>query len=716
MGPRAQSNQRKKGRLNFQSLFLNVSMVWAIVPVLILSLYFLQVIYKTTQESAAEQLSLNTQKAALEVEQKLLKLMAEFTTLSRQVTIVRAATGSFLAHRAQEQMLDFTSRYPLVNAVFVLDKDLFTMEVVPEEGLSIDLAHITELHPLVRPLSMVDTLVQTAFFADHSELAKLNRTSQTVVTQKVLIVASPILTSQESLAQSIRLDGLLVAVIPLDRLQQAISSLSRLEVNGTTASFTVGEEVYYESAPTNPTEVVSATVPMPVPGLISKAPFQLKLAQLKSTQHAITDKAFRTSLLIIALLVAVTMITSVILSRRLVQPVRFIYQQAQKLAQGEYTTVENTMAFNEFHQIVDLMNAMSEKIKTQIAELMAIKSGLEITVAERTEELESNLTLLDKQTTFNRHLMHISAELQQMGEPATSVSHTIARLKQYPIEQRVGVILRSISGRTNAFYLDDLLGFEQDLIIHESPHLLGGDAQISLQHYAELNGQHPEVFYLFDFQGATVGFMALFGPPLLESERDSIQILVRVLGAVLQHWDLNQKLEKIANSDSLTSLANRHFFDLEFKRELAQHQRNPKYHFGVMVVDINGLKYINDNYGHECGDRLIVRVAQKLANICRREDLIARVGGDEFYILVRNADDLAAAALRGRLTLAKGGLRMDLPNGKGKAIEYNISYSLGFATTSSCPSDEIIKHADKMMYDNKAEHYARISEVGDTEG
>jgi diguanylate cyclase (GGDEF)-like protein len=554
----------------FQSYLVKVAVLWSLLPMLLLSVYFLHRIYDSTLASAREQLSLTAQKSALEVEQTLLNLLHDFESLSQQVPVIRAASGSFLGHRAVEQVEQFIEQYPMVNAGFILDRDLFAMETVPEEGVVIDLAEMPELHPLIRPLSIVDTLRQSVFLSDHAGLAQLNRAPVIAEVDeqganKVLVITSAIVATEGTGTRSIQLNGLLVATIPLASVKEAITSLPEIVQQDMSVAFMFGEQALTRHRNLGEGELVTETAAIEFTGLVTDQPLRLELAQPMSTQLAIVHDAFRTSVVIIVVLVIVTVITSVLLSRRVVSPVRFLNRLTHQLAQGNYEPVSNTMRFREFHETVDLMNAMSGKISQQFDELLTIKSNLEATVSERTQELEDNLALMDQ---------------------------------------------------------------------------------------------------------------------------------------------LNQRLEVMASTDSLTQMANRHAFEQALAIEVSRCKADARYHFGVMVLDINGLKPINDSHGHEAGDHLIIAVARHLSQVCRDEDLVARVGGDEFYILLRNAGEASALALERRLAATEPGLSLTFESGTG-AISYPITYSLGFATTERTPIGELITRADQVMYERKSAHYAK---------
>lgn len=95
----------------------------------------------------------------------------------------------------------------------------------------------------------------------------------------------------------------------------------------------------------------------------------------------------------------------------------------------------------------------------------------------------------------------------------------------------------------------------------------------------------------------------------------------------------NQKLEELSNTDALTDLKNRRFFDRHFQT-MFEHARRYQRPLSVAMVDIDHFKEINDEHGHAAGDEVLRGVAAAIASCTRKSDLVARVGGEEFAILL----------------------------------------------------------------------------------
>ena len=152
-----------------------------------------------------------------------------------------------------------------------------------------------------------------------------------------------------------------------------------------------------------------------------------------------------------------------------------------------------------------------------------------------------------------------------------------------------------------------------------------------------------------------------------------------------------------ARSDALTGLANRLNFREATGRALARLERHDGM-AGVLFLDLDGFKLVNDSHGHAAGDAVLQEVANRLRRVIRREDLVARLGGDEFAVLLAEVRDPSEAAATARRILES--LEQPLTIGDVRA---DISTGIGIAVTRSgaVTPDELINRADIALYQAK---------------
>lgn len=162
-----------------------------------------------------------------------------------------------------------------------------------------------------------------------------------------------------------------------------------------------------------------------------------------------------------------------------------------------------------------------------------------------------------------------------------------------------------------------------------------------------------------------------------------------------------QKLLNMATKDSLTGLSNRSFFHSQLPEAMARTKRNQR-SMALMYLDIDHFKSINDSLGHESGDRLLKEFAAYLQNCLRETDVVARVGGDEFTVIVEGIsmpEDAAAVASKIIETINNG----NWLNNSG--LKITTSVGIAIYDGSEMTPKMLLSLADKAMY--KAKHSGR---------
>lgn len=166
----------------------------------------------------------------------------------------------------------------------------------------------------------------------------------------------------------------------------------------------------------------------------------------------------------------------------------------------------------------------------------------------------------------------------------------------------------------------------------------------------------------------------------------------------------NQRLEDLAIHDELTGLYNRRGFFLLAEQAIKASDRS-KMRCILMFADLDGLKSVNDTYGHQAGDAMIKKVADLLTSHFRKSDIVARMGGDEFGILVIDPDD-NPDSLNERLQS-----ELDTFNRSGR-WPYQIHISFGSVMSELTPAtqlQQLISQADRLMYLDKSKKKDRTN-------
>jgi diguanylate cyclase (GGDEF)-like protein/PAS domain S-box-containing protein len=184
--------------------------------------------------------------------------------------------------------------------------------------------------------------------------------------------------------------------------------------------------------------------------------------------------------------------------------------------------------------------------------------------------------------------------------------------------------------------------------------------------------------------------------------RDSCGVVVKYLKVsqdITERKNYEESLHFISTHDPLTGLYNRSYFDAVLKRMIT----STDYPISVVIADIDGLKQVNDTCGHDEGDQVIRRAAETLMVAFRASDVVSRIGGDEFAVLLPHTDEEAAQAAVDRI---KSGCN----EAQKRLIECAHGLSVGIATARDAAELELsLKLADERMYRDKFENKKRAN-------
>ncbi len=235
-----------------------------------------------------------------------------------------------------------------------------------------------------------------------------------------------------------------------------------------------------------------------------------------------------------------------------------------------------------------------------------------------------------------------------------------------------------------------LLGYEQEEVINQKTDLFYRESQVSPERKADFfQAMEKEGFYI----GLAYG-----------KKKNGADVPLEIITAKLKHrpgsvlllrditertW-AEKQIMYLSFHDKLTGLYNRAFFEEELKR-LDSERLLP---LTLIMGDVNGLKLVNDAFGHHEGDKLLIKIANIFKDSFRKEDVIGRVGGDEFIVLLPGTDETTALSSLARIRAACE---------QESHEPIHLSIALGIATKTHFDQDikEIEKEAENRMYKSK---------------
>ncbi|HEY7535859.1 MAG TPA: diguanylate cyclase [Thermodesulfobacteriota bacterium] len=195
-------------------------------------------------------------------------------------------------------------------------------------------------------------------------------------------------------------------------------------------------------------------------------------------------------------------------------------------------------------------------------------------------------------------------------------------------------------------------------------------------------------------------------------ERDLIEIMSKEAGNCISNSLTYHRVKELSIRDSLTGLYNHKYFKQRLAQEIARADRFPE-NLSLVLLDVDNFKQLNDTYGHQAGDFILLFLAELISGSVRHIDLIARYGGDEFAILLLHTNEKGSKVLGEKI---KNKVEESALTFEG--TELSVTVTIGIATSNeNAPSmDVLIANADRALYEakrlgkNRTLHYIDIAE------
>jgi len=356
-----------------------------------------------------------------------------------------------------------------------------------------------------------------------------------------------------------------------------------------------------------------------------------------------------------------------ILTGRLLKPMRTLMQTTDALSSGDLTKRIHIVRNDEIGQISESFNKVANEMEILV-------NNLEATVKERTEELEKTISILDENKGQLQLILDSTAEAI------------------YGVDIYGNCTFCNLSCIKMLGYSDqsELLGKNMHCQIHHTRRdgtpLPVEECKVCKE-FVQGQGTHmdDEVFWRAD--GTSFDVECYSYPQVKNGE---------IIGAVVTFMDISDRKQKEAEiqylsyHDTLTGLYNRRRFE-ELREKIDNAENLP---LSVIFADINGLKMTNDIFGHAAGDELIKKSSEILQQVCRQNDVVARVGGDEFIILLPNTTQENAYKILERIKSRFADARVE-------AVKCSIALGLDTKRSPDQMLDEIMANAENAMYKDK---------------
>jgi diguanylate cyclase (GGDEF)-like protein/PAS domain S-box-containing protein len=356
-------------------------------------------------------------------------------------------------------------------------------------------------------------------------------------------------------------------------------------------------------------------------------------------------------------------------ARRITRPLARLAESARAVRLGrEQVILPAILRYREIGDMTKSMESMVENIQKQRADLLVLNLTLESRVRDRTEALALS-----------------ESRLRTIADSMPALIAYADRDLRYQFCNRIyqdwfGKSSADVIGHT----IEEVLGPERFALIADRLKLalMGETVEFEQSRPNEDGAQFIKVTYIpeRDANGGVTG----------------IYIMAQDISE-MKHIQLN--LERDVLHDTLTGLPNRQALMLELN-QIGKRARRHQNSYAILFLDVDRFKVINDNLGHGAGDQALIAFAQRLQGAVRESDLVARLSGDEFVVVVsdmESADDGATAVAEKILAALRDPMVIhDMP------IVLSTSIGIAVPRHSGEPAADILRRADEAMYEAKA--------------
>lgn len=340
---------------------------------------------------------------------------------------------------------------------------------------------------------------------------------------------------------------------------------------------------------------------------------------------------------------------------------------SESVAAGDFDVDLPVQTQDEVGQLTATFNTMAGAIRSRIEALQH-------------SEAKQHQYLLDSQQEHAR----LTALLSAMNVGILFVSADDKVLYHNPAFLRIWIINEK----------ESLVGKPVSQVLDHSANILARPDHFS-KHLLRVAGTH-EVSESFEIHMADGRVVTQLTYPVRDPDG-------RFIGRMWIYEDVTrerqtaEQLIYLAERDFLTGLFNRHRFQEELERMLAETDRRHST-CALLFFDLDEFKYINDTFGHRAGDTVLIRIAGEVGTLVRRNEVLSRLGGDEFAVLLQDVDESEVAGFAERIVRAVAQIPFSF---EGQNLRLTASVGIALYPQHANNTEDLIAHADTAMYQAK---------------
>jgi diguanylate cyclase (GGDEF)-like protein len=388
--------------------------------------------------------------------------------------------------------------------------------------------------------------------------------------------------------------------------------------------------------------------------------------------------------------------------------------------QGEMSGIDASRKINQSHSI-PIIYITSFLDKNALAKTKNLESYAYLMKPFEDKELYATIELAVYKFRMETILLDYKNKIEKLHEVTTKMAAA----------EKIEEIFQIIQSSTK-----EVLDFENSIILERTEpdnelSVLVSDSQLYLDNkryiippdlLQELNKKE---FVVFDFDKEMpdfipvhqdrslllmnferVGFLMIFSQPnssFSKNEINMLGLMLRHASVDIRRMQLQKELKMRALKDSMTGCYNRFYLFTALEREMKKARRDQS-SIAFLMIDVNGLKKVNDQFGHHYGDQFLITVANILKETSRETDIVVRYGGDEFLIMMPETEMTAKIVVERILAKAEQW------NADNPESVFQVSFAVGCAYWNedcNCSIEDVLALADERMYEDKKKFIGR---------
>jgi diguanylate cyclase (GGDEF)-like protein len=368
---------------------------------------------------------------------------------------------------------------------------------------------------------------------------------------------------------------------------------------------------------------------------------------------------------------------AVAVSRSLQRQIHAFLEAARRLGGGEFGTKVPTVGNDEFAALGQEFNTMAAQLEHRLRQLREERDRVERSMRRLGEAVASNL---DRDA-----LLTIVVEAAVEGVAADGGRATIRRSLDGPLDERVQV--------------GDVTGLDRVLRDVEARALEGGtpsdrsEGDLSALAHPLRGTDGPDVLGVVS--------VARRGQPFTEGERELFNYLAGQAAVSIENVGLHETVQRQATIDALTGLSTRRRFDDVLAAEFERAKRFPEQGLGLVLLDIDDFKSVNDTHGHQVGDEVLREVSRVLTESSREIDTPSRYGGEELAVILPGTGIEGAYDMAERVRAGIEALEVALNGPGGKVLRVTASFGAAAMPESGDDPEDLVAAADAALYEAK---------------